>query len=165
MIKQYNFNNKIYTVTNCTLDDIPSHIEKVLSYWKSTNTDIDEQIKVLQQSVDENTAWKVVNDLNESEAVIYCIKLDVKKAQSNLLWMNNKRMFAILGYYLRLTANLHHIYFIPHSKDFIPFKFLVEDYSIRLFHSHNEPLEINLYSKKCDLLYQFHFLKYNIREL
>ena len=61
-MKQYNYNNKIYTVTNCTLEDIPSHIERVLSYWKSTNTDINQQIELLQNAVKSNTAFKVIDD-------------------------------------------------------------------------------------------------------
>ena len=50
-MKQYRYKGRIYLVTECTLEDIPSHIERVLSYWKSTNTDIDEQIKLLQNAV------------------------------------------------------------------------------------------------------------------
>ena len=165
-MKQYNYNNKIYTVTNCTLEDIPSHIERVLSYWTSANVDIKEQTKVLEEAVNNHAAFKVVNDNNETEAAIYFINMNNKHiVQSNLLFLNDKRMFAILCYYLRLTANIHKIYFKPHTKDFIPFKFIVNDSSIKLFHSHDKPLEIDLYSKKSQILYEDHYLKYNIQEL
>ena len=164
MEKQYRFDNRIYTVTNCTKDDIPFHTERVLSYWTSCNVDIEAQISALNQSVDESTAFKVLNDSGETEATIYCIR-NGKYYQSNMLWFNNKRMFAILCYYMRLTANILIIKFKPHSKDFIPFEFIVQDSSIRLFHSDDLPLEINLYSTKSDRLYELHFKKFNIEEL
>ena len=72
-MKQYSYNNKIYTVINCTLEDIPSHIERVLSYWKSTNTDINQQIELLQNAVKADTAFKVVDNDNV-KAFIYMIK-------------------------------------------------------------------------------------------
>lgn len=164
-MKQFLFNNNPYTVATCVFQDIPSHIEKVLSYWTKANVNIDEQQLALEQAVDEQTAWKVIDSNNIIHAVIYCNMLNNRDAISNLLWFENKRMFAILSYFLRLTANIQHIYFLPHTKDFIPFKFIVQDSSIRLFHSHNEPLEIDLYSKKSQKLYETHFLKYGIQEL
>lgn len=169
MIKQYNFNNSIYTVTNCTLQDIPSHIERVSSYWK--NTDINTQIKQLEKSVKENTAFKVIDDKGISKAIIYIVLNNNKIyniGQSNLLWFDNKRMFAILAYYLRVHKNIFKLYFMPHIQkgiDNIPFKFIVQDSSIRLFYSHNTPLEIDLYSNKCNKLYNLHFKKYDIKEL
>ena len=165
-MKQYKYKGKIYLVTECTLEDIPSHIERVLPYWTSANVDIEEQTKVLEKAVNNHTAFKVVNDNNETEAAIYLIKLNNKFImQSNLLFFNDKRMFAILSYYLILTVNIHKIYFKPHTKDFIPFKFIVQDSSIRLFHSNDLPLEINLYSKKSQILYEDHYLRYGIQEL
>ena len=51
-------------------------------------------------------------DNNETESAIYFINMNNKHTvQSNLLFLNDKRMFAILCYYLRLTANIHKIYF------------------------------------------------------
>ena len=165
-MKQYKYKGRIYLVTECTLEDILSHIERVLSYWTSANVDIKEQTKALEEAVNNHTAFKVVNDNNETEAAIYFINMNNKHTvQSNLLFLNDKRMFAILCYYLRLTANIHKIYFKPHTKDFIPFKFIVNDSSIRLFHSNDLPLEIDLYSKKSQILYEDHYLKYNIQEL
>ena len=68
MEKQYRFDNRIYTVTNCTKDDIPFHTERVLSYWTSCNVDIEAQISALNQSVDESTTFKVLNDSSSISA-------------------------------------------------------------------------------------------------
>ena len=161
-MKQYEFDNQIYSVVTCTENDIPSHVERVLSYW--ANADIKEQIQALEQAVASKTAWKLVDENSETKSVVYCNMLNKRDAMSNLLWLADKRMFAMLCYYLRLTANIQHIYFLPHSNH-IPFRFIVQESSIRLFHSHGTPLEIDLYSKKSQKLYEVHFLRHNIREL
>ena len=164
-IHQFCLNDENYLVLPCTQDDIPYHIDKVYSYWEAGNTDIEEQTLLLSKGVCEGTSWKVINSSEDTKAVIYCNLLTSHKAMSNLLWMENKRMLAILCYYLRMYVRLQYIYFMPHTKNFIPFKFLVQNYSIRLFHSHNQPLEIDLYSVKCENLYQIHFKGYNIQDI
>lgn len=164
-MKQYKYQGIIYSIVNCTLEDIPSHIERVLSYWESSNVNIDEQRTALEKAVNEGTAYKLVDAENNTTAVIYYVKTAFGTGQSNLLWFKDKRMFAMLCYFLRLGANIHYIYFLPHSKNYIPFEFVVQDSSIRLFHSHNQPLKIDLYSRKSHLLYEDHFLARNIQVL
>ena len=100
-----------------------------------------------------------------SKAFIYYFMLYYQNAESNMLWFENKRMLAMLSYYIRMHKNITHFFFLPHRKDFIPFLFLVKDSSIRLFHSHNRPLEIDLWSKKGERLYQDHYVRYGIEEL
>lgn len=160
---QFRYQGSIYSIARCTLDDIPSHIERVLSYWKSTNTDVELQRASLEKAVNENTAFKLVDANNSTMAVIYYTKISPESGQSTLLWIKDKRMFAMLCYFLRLGANIHYIYFMPHSKSYIPFAFVVQDASIRLFHSHNQPLKIDLYSRKSQLLYEDHFLAKGIQ--
>lgn len=164
-MKQYKYKGKIYTVTTCTKEDIPSHIERVLSYWKANDVDLAEQTKLLEQAVDEGTAYKVVNEDGEDETAMYCIKSTRHEAQSNLMFINNKRMLAILCHHLRTRVSLKTIYFKPHSKNYIPFEFVVDDYSIRLFHSHDRPLAIDLFGKKGQRLYEDHFKRHDIQVL
>jgi hypothetical protein len=164
-MNQYKYRDSIYSVVNCTIEDIPSHIERVLPYWKPNNVDVDKQRTVLEQAVNEGTAFKVVDTDGNTKAVIYYIKFKVNSGTSNLLWFEDKRMLAILCYYLRLKANMLYLYFMPHSKNYIPFEFIVQDSSIRLFHSHNQPLKINLYSRKSHRLYEEHFLAKDIQVL
>ena len=162
-MEQYIYQGNIYSIVNCTLEDIPSHIERVLSYWESTNVDLDKQRTLLEEAVINQTAFKLVDENNNTMAVIYYIKMTYDSGQSNLLWFKDKRMFAMLCYFLRLGVNIHYIYFMPHSKDYITFEFIVQDRSIRLFHSHNQPLKIDLYSRKSQMLYEDHFLARNIQ--
>lgn len=163
MIYSFLLQQKHLRVVECTETDIPSHIEKVFVYWKANNVDFNEQKLLLQEAVDNHSAWKVIDDTDATKAVIYCVYISPYRVMSNLLWIENKRMFAILAYHLRMNVRLQYINFLPHSKDYIPFKFVVEDYSMRLFHSHNQPLEINLWSNKSQKLYENHFKKYNIQ--
>lgn len=164
-MRQYKYQGNIYSIVDCTLEDIPSHIERVFSYWQSANVNIDEQRVLLEKAVNEHTAFKLVDEHDNTMAVIYYIKIAVDSGQSNLLWFKDKRMFAMLCYFLRLGVNIHYVYFMPHTKNYIPFEFVVQDRSIRLFHSHNQPLKIDLYSRKSQILYEDHFLAKGIQVL
>ena len=70
-MKQYKYKGRIYLVTECTLEDIHSHIERVLSYWTSANVDIKEQTKVLKEAVNKHNAFKVVNDNNNNTRIYF----------------------------------------------------------------------------------------------
>lgn len=153
-----------YTIKHCTSNEIPSHIEKVLSYWIENNADIDEQTKLLTKSIQENLAIQLIDSQEKLKAVIYCIPVNTTKdVMSNLLWFKNKKMLTMLGYYLHHYLSIHCIHFLPHSKTFIPFKFIVEDYSIRYFHSQNTPLVIDFHSTKSQFLYEKYFIKGDIQ--
>lgn len=163
--KQYKLKNDIYTVTACTKEDIPSHIERVLSYWKATNTSISTQTKLLELAVEADTAYKVVNSDNEDMCVMYLLAESHTVAQCNLLWFVNKRVLAMLFYYLRFMTEYQTFTFTPHSKDFIPFRFLIPESSLRIFFTQGTPIEMSVYGSKSQILYEDHFLRYGIEEL
>lgn len=145
-MKQYKYKDRIYSVVNCSYDDIPSHVERVSSYWP---VEVREgQVNLLKECVERGMAKQVINDKNITQAVIYCLPVRDTEVTSHLLWAKGKRMLAILAWYLRVHLDIAKIYFMPHSKDFIPFEFMVEPYSIRSFHSHNTPLLIDLFTTK-----------------
>ena len=163
--KQFSFEGRIYSVTSCKKEDIPSHIERVLSYWESVKVDLKEQAKLLEKAIDSDGAFKVVDDEGKDRAGIYYVPRNSMSGDCYYMFLDNKRMIAMLCYYLRMDVGLTELYFLPHTKDFIPFKFLIEDSSIRMFHSYNQPLKIRLSSKKSKYLYEDHFVRYGIKEL
>lgn len=156
---------KIYSVVPCTLEDIPFHTERVLSYWKETDVNIEEQIEYLAKSIESNKAFKLINDSNTELVIIYCNELKRQVMQSNLLWIKSKTFFSILSYHLRQYENIRVIQFKPHSKNYIPFEFILNDSSIRAFYSHNAPLIIDLYSRNNQLLYENYFKAFNVEEV
>ena len=162
---KYMYKSKVYSVVECTLEDIPSHIERVFSYWQSANVNITEQTSLLEKAVANHTAYKVINDNGDTEAAIYYEHTHLQSVMSYYLWFKDKRMFAILCYFLRMRKYLHYIYFLPHVKNYIPFEFIVDDDSIRAFHLNGTPLRIDLTSKKSNYLYEDHFKAYDIRRI
>lgn len=163
--KQYDFDGRIYTVVACVKDDIPSHTERVLSYWEETGTSIPTQYKLLERCIEAGTAYKVIDDTGKSMAGIYLDMTSINTANCYFMFLENKRMLAILFYYIRLTLNMYSISFKPHDKKFIPFKFLLTEANIRLFRSCDEPLTIGILSRKSQILYEDHYLRYGIKEL
>lgn len=159
------YKGKIYSVVECTLEDIPSHIERVFSYWDSAGVDITEQTSLLRKAVENHTAFKVINEEGITEAAIYYEHIYLQSVTSYYLWFKDKRMFAILCYFLRMRKYLHYIYFLPHTKNYIPFEFVVDLDSIKAFHINGSPLRIDLTSRKSDYLYEDHFKAKGIQEV
>ena len=164
-MKQYKLVDRIYSVLSCTLEDIPFHIERVLSYWEETNTDVSTQTEYLIKAVKAGTAFKIVTSNNTELAVIYCNQLRPQVMQSNLMWLKSKFVFAILNYHFRMYEDIRVIQFMPHAKNFIPFEFAIKDSSIRTFHSHNTPLVADFYSSKSQYMYEKYFKDINVEEV
>ena len=162
---KYMYKGKVYSVVECTLEDIPSHIERVFSYWESANVDITEQIKLLENAVNAKTAFKLIDEDGNTEAAIYYEHLFIQSVTSYFLWFKDKRMFAMLCYFLRMRKYLRYIHFLPHAKNYIPFEFIVELDSIKAFHIHGTPLRIDLASKQSYELYEDHFVAKGIRRI
>lgn len=163
--KNYDFNGDIYSVVACTKEDIPSHTERVLSYWKETNTSIPTQFKLLEDCIEEDTAYKLIDANGVSKAGIYLQFTKIDEARCYFMFLENKRMLAMLFHYLRTVTNINVVLFTPHDKKFIPFKFLMNEISIRMWINTGVPIRIGTYSKQGQALYEDHFLRYGIKEL
>ena len=151
-MKQYAYKGRIYSVVKCVKEDIPSHIERVSSYWTADGVDVEQQTRLLEDCINNGIALQLVNDKGSTQAVIYGLWLKCDDIKSHLLWIRSKKLFTILAWYLREHAYIRNIYFMPHSKSLIPFEFLVKSMSIRRFYSHNAPLAIDLYSSDNQLM-------------
>lgn len=144
-MKRYEYQGRIYSIVRCKDEDIPSHIERVSSYWEEDNVNIDSQYLLLHDCIKNGLSLQLINDKGNTQAVIYSQYKGYDNVVSYLLWIRSKRMFGILGWYLRQYEYIKNIFFMPHSND-IPFEFVVKPMSIRKFHSHGTPLVIDLYS-------------------
>lgn len=165
MLAQYELNNKLYTLEYCIEDDIPSHIQRVLSYWEKAKVDIEEQTEQLKECVASRTALKIVDSNNETMCCIYFRADDIHTVQCYLLWIGNKKIFSMICFYLRQHSEIENLYFYPHFMDIVPFRFVVDEKSIRMYYNNNTPLLINLHSQKSYKMYTFYFERYGIKEL
>ena len=143
-MKQYKYKGRIYSIVNCKDEDIPSHVERVSSYWPIEI--VEDQIESLKDCIENGIAIQLVSDKGKAQAIIYCLPIREQEVKSHLLWVRSKKLFAILAWHLRTYLDISKISFMPHRKDFIPFEFMVTPQSIRRFHSHNMPLMVDLFS-------------------
>lgn len=163
ILKQYELQNEVYSIIACQKEEIPSHIERVSSYWQLSSNNV--PTTSLETSIDTGNAFKVVNSKNELKAVVYLYPVFDYTVRGLLLWFENKRMLAMLHHYIQFNTEYNTIQFIPDSRDKIVFRFLVTDPSIKQFIETGYPLEITRSSKKTKILYEDHYIRYNIKEL
>ena len=149
MIK-YQLRNKIYTVADCLEKEIPSHIERVSSYWQQSDTDTNSQIGYMKDSIANGIAIKCLDDKNKEIATTYgtYYKNSIHLVFGHLLWANSNRALALFIHYGKFIKNVARIFFMPHSMHPVPFEDIVELHSIRLYHKNKATLEINLQTGK-----------------
>ena len=146
-MQKYRYKGRIYSIENCVMQDIPSHLERVLSYYRPD--EIETQRQRMVEAVYCGTAYKLVNPEGETVVFAYYEQMSEEEAKGIALWWESIRLFSIFGIWFRSYTFNQFVYIKPHKKDFVTFEFLVEDYSIRNYHLHDSPLIIDLFSDKC----------------
>lgn len=145
-MKSYKYKNKIYKVKPCTLKDIPSHLEKVLSYLQ--DDEIEAYVLRMDEAVYNGTAYKLVDEYNNTRVFAYYIQKDKQIVDGVSLWWSSFRLFVLFGMWFRHYTNNKEVYIMPHKNNFISFKFLVDDASIKAYHKHSTSLLLDMYSIK-----------------
>lgn len=147
-MKSYKYRNEIYTISQCTVEDIPSHLERVSSYL-----DTDELIshkKRMEDAVVANTAYKLVDSKGNTKVFAYYEQMEYQVVNGIALWWSSLKLFAIFGVWFRTRTDIRDIYIKPHNNNLVSFQFLITDDSIRGFHFNRTPLILDMYTKKCN---------------
>ena len=160
-MKNYIYRNKTYTIDNCCNSDIPSHLEKVLSYYNPNEIDIQRQR--MEEAVYNGTAYKLVDEDGNTCVFAYYEQKTYQDVNGIALWWNSLRLFAIFGVWFRGCTFNRYIHINPHKSTPV-FNFLVEDESIRNFYSEGTSLYIDLYSKKCNKIAKI-YESMNVKEV
>jgi len=161
-MNKYIYNNKTYTIELCTLEDIPSHVEKVSLYWNRNEERI--QVDRMINAVENGTAIKLVDEDNETKVFAYYEQISESESNGIALWWSSIRLFAILGMWFRRYTFNHYVYITPHKEGLATFEFLVENQSIRNFKKKGTPLVLNLYSIKTERIVKL-YESMNVKEL
>ena len=161
-MQSYKFRNKVYTITPCTKEDIPSHLERVLPYY--AKEDIEIQKDRMHMAVYNGTAFKLVDEEGTTHTFLYYEQLDEKNVIGIALWWSYLRLFFIFGRWFRPIVQIEYIHVEPHNKSFIPFAFLTDDYFIEEYEKGNGPLAFHLWSKGCEKIREL-IDKMNLEEL
>lgn len=147
-MQSYKFRDSIYTITPCTCEDIPSHIERVLPYYDQG--DIEVQRERMTTAVYNGTAFKLIDEEGVVHTFLYYEQLTEKDVIGIALWWSSLRLFCIFGRWFRPTVQIDYIHVEPHDKNFIPFAFLTDSYFIEQYKKGNGPLAFHLWSKGCE---------------
>lgn len=124
-MKQYLYKGIVYSVIPCDEKDIPSHIERVYSYWTYDKLlDIDRRYNELHYCVSTGQAYKLVTN-NIEYATVYYHKF-IKYTVILLFWTRLKPYLAMM---LDWGESIHKndIVFAPHRDDFIQYRFLLSE--------------------------------------
>lgn len=146
-MKSYKYRNKIYSIKHCVAEDIPFHLERVLSYLQ--DDEIEPYTSRMNEAIQNSTAYKLVNENGDTEVFAYYEQKDNRQVHGISLWWNSIRLFAIFGIWFRYYTENIYVHINPHKNNLISFKFLVEDDSIRDYKLRGTSLCIDMFSIKC----------------
>ena len=155
----YSYRDHLISIVPCSKEDIPSHIERVLSYWESTGTSIDCQKTLLEACVDAGSAIKV---LDESSKCLGCLYWKPLKNESeyiiHYLWFKNSTIVGIMVDYVYRHTYCKTVMYVPHQRNKISYvKFLTRD-NIRSFYSSYPAIVVNIRNTKINKIYTRYFL-------
>ena len=167
MQKQYQLRGKVYTIADCSESEIPSHLERVSSYWGQYIEDLSTQIPRLKQCIDEGIAVKMLDENGEDQFVCYLLYSSRDKviALGQYFWVTNNRCIAMFLYWLKHDKGIAMVFFMPFNMNPVPFKKIVEDQSMRKYNNFHTPLKVDLINGKANEFMNKYFKLYDIKEL
>ena len=154
---KYIYRNRQYSVEPCVKEDIPSHTERVLSYWESTNTTISYQLSLLQSCIETGEAFKILDDSSNSIGCLYWKGISEKEASVYFCWFKNGLALALEQDYAYRYFPYETIYYMPHSRERLSYKSMLTLPSILVFHKTNLPVPVNIRNPKIMKHYRRYF--------
>ena len=163
----YKLKNKVYVLSECTKELIPSHVERVLAYWETDNTDVTLQSNMMKLSIDQHLALQITDENNELCLAVYTNRYKQAEHVVNgrMLYAKAKRFIAMFLDYYKNNLEIAKILFMPHHVPPIPYKFIVETHSIKQYHSRRTPLIVDLQIGKAVSFINKYFNMYNIERV
>lgn len=164
MVK-YLYRGHEYSVEGCSKEEVPSHLERVLVYYEHTETGVKFQTKLLEKCIDNGTAWQIKDDEGNSVGQMYFMPHGKHEMNAHHLWFQNKRVFAMMAHYLMYHTNCETIFYMPHQRKVLPFKFLMSEDNAKRFYNSNDPLIIPIYTTANIKLVEKYFINEGIEEI
>lgn len=160
----YTYRDKEYSIVPCTLEDIPSHIERVLSYWKSTGTDLKTQYELLKACVLAGKSFKVITD-NKSVAYFYTKPITKYMYMDVYTWFKNGIALAICLDYVYHYTSMKSVQFLPHQRDKVSYKRLLTKFNLLYYKNSTEPITVDIKNAKITTIYKHYFINKNIQRI
>lgn len=160
----YTYRDKKYSIVPCTLEDIPSHIERVLSYWKNTGTDLARQNELLQECIHANMAYKVISD-NKTVGCFYCKPITKYIYMDVFTWFKNGIVLAIDLDYVYHYTSMKAVMFLPHQRNRVSYKSLLTKNNLLCYRNSKEPITVDLKNHKITSIYKYYFIGRGIKRI
>ena len=162
----YSYRNKLISIVPCSKEDIPSHIERVLSYWKSTDTNLEYQKTLLEACVDAGTAIKAVDDKGRSLGCMYWKPLNVNDYLIHFLWYRTGIIFGIGLDYVYKHTRCRVAYYMPHQRKRISYSNLLMRDNVMQFYNTEDAIKVNIRNPKIIKIYERYFVNNdNVKEV
>ena len=140
MSRVYILEDNTYTVSKCLTEDIEQHYSLVSEFIPNINKTT--YTKRMEQSIEQQLAWKV--QLNGAlVGFIYTI-CNNGVGEGVSIWGNNAIAFIPLLKEAFYNYPSHKIQIEPHKNEFVLYKSLLSENSIKNYHTLHTPLNINL---------------------
>ena len=164
---KYYYRNTVYTIVPCSKKDIPSHVERVLSYWKSTGTDLHKQYKALEECVNTKKSFKIINNTsNKLIGVCYWRPLNNKGIyQINYLFYTSGIALGIMIDYFWKHTDAKYDVFLPHQFTRLRNINWMSEKNVRDFYSKRKYTLIDLHNKSLAKIHKRYFIDKNIKEV
>lgn len=164
MLRQYEYKGKRYSIVNCTLEDIPSHLEKVYQFIPDEKARKEQQ-KWMIRSVTSSRAYKILSPANVELAYIYLKDFHDTKTMEVASWYSTWQWFLVLTYWLRSYTFTWKIYYKPwRDTQLVEWQFITETNDIIHYHETGEPIKVDLWGEKCRKAFEV-FEKMDIKEV
>lgn len=164
MVK-YNYRDCEYSIVPCILEDIPSHIERVLSYWKSTGTNLNKQYELLEECVYTNTSFKIIKNSTETVGYFYCKPISKRVYMVVFTWFKNGLVLSIgLDYIYRYTS-IEYVKFLPHQRNKVSYKSLLTTFNILCYRNSVEPITVDVKNEKITSIYKRYFINRDVKRI
>jgi len=136
----YSINDRIYTIVNCTNEDVDKHYELI----KDNVSDTDETVykNAMLDSIKQNMAYKAICD-NDDVAWLYVHKVINACLGSSIYKKDLIGMLLVFKEFSEHT-NCKIIRYTPHKGMLSALKSLATKESIRLYHNGESYIRINL---------------------
>ena len=145
-MQSYRYNDRVYSIKNCTTQDVPSHFERVFSYWAIE--DHKDQLVRMQEAVYCGTAYKLVDKTGETVAFNYYEQISEQEVVGIAMWWKTISLFSIYCYWFKTKTFNKSVFVQPHSMNPVPLEFIVDEQSIRDYWLEGTPLLIDIHSNK-----------------
>lgn len=170
--RKYLLKDKVYFLKQCTYEDIPSHLERVSSYWEQMGMTLPALMEdKLKKSVKGGYAYKVVSeDTGECMAFLYLERIDVGQFFCTTMYMVRKVYIAMIFRYLK-RINTRYLFFVPvnHLQEDaitnIPFRNMLSDMEIRIYQATKKYIKIDMNSKQSNTFYKYNYERLGVEEV